>query len=152
MKQMNTQQEIEEQHPMHKRRYPSRDAENGSFLLPQIQLLWELAPELSKTPPSQRNVVSTQCDGTDDEQPHQVTLVARSEHSPDIHVLSMTKRFELRPSETLGRLVAKRRESLGMKNDPLRLIRMDLTDEPRFGHGCCRSGGLSGMNRRGGGR
>jgi hypothetical protein len=48
-KQMNTQQESEEQHPMHERQYPSRDAENGSFLLSQIQLLSKLAPELSKT-------------------------------------------------------------------------------------------------------
>jgi hypothetical protein len=121
MKQINTQQESEKKHPMHWRQYPSRGAENDSFLLPQIQLLSKLAPELSKTPSSQRNVVSTQCDGSDEKQLRQVTLVAQSEKRHDRYVLSTANRFELRPSKTLGCLVAKIRESMGMMNDPLRL-------------------------------
>jgi hypothetical protein len=44
MKEMNTQQENEEQRLMHERQYPSGDAENGSFLLSQIQLLSKRAP------------------------------------------------------------------------------------------------------------
>jgi hypothetical protein len=99
-------------------------------------------------PPFQRSTVRKQCDGSDDKIQHQVTLVARSEKRSNIHVLSSAKTLELRPSENLGRLVATLRESMGMRNYPLRLIRRQLTDEARFGHGCGRSEAFYGMKRR----
>jgi hypothetical protein len=57
MKQMNTQQESKEQHSIHEQQYLSQDSENGCFIILQIQFLSNLAPELLKTPPFQRNVV-----------------------------------------------------------------------------------------------
>jgi hypothetical protein len=58
----------------------------------------------------------------------------------------MAKGLGLRPSKTLGSLVVERRDLLGIRNDPLRVIRRRVTNESQYGRG--RGGSASDMRRR----
>jgi hypothetical protein len=125
----------------------SREAGNVSFCPPRLSSLTTPAMELPKMPHvPQRNETLTHCHVSGEDQQHDETSLTPNEQLLDRRVLVTARSFELRSSETLGRLVAERRDRLGMRNDPLRFIRRRMINESRYCRG--RGGGVSDMRGR----